>query len=357
MLRRWARVIGINFGILIGGIVIAELIFGNWIFGPDLGYFLVPRNVEIRHDLSAIYPGGGIAVYTRDKYGLRGDYGGDPRNIDILVIGGSTTNELYVSDADSWVARLDRMLAQGGYGLKAINAGIDGHSTYGHLQAFDSWFPYIPGLKPKYVLYYIGINEPLVRAWAYELMIERSPSARLWRSVKNESAVYNLYRVVAGVLRAHHARIAHGHGNYSAALMTHQWDKDEDPARQQRIAETQKELLEAYETRLRQIEKRTREWGATPIFVTQVRGDSRWHGKRLIGADEGAIDQALVQRLFNGITLRVCRERGDICIDLERAFRADDGDFYDHVHVVATGSHKVAAIIYDGLRSHLQPKK
>jgi len=135
MLARWARLVGINLAILLAGVVIIELIFGNWIFGPHLGYLTITRDLKSHYDLNPVDPGAGIGTYTRDKHGLRGDYGGDPANIDMLVMGGSTTNELFVSDEKTWVAQLDKLLAQGGYKFKAINAGVDGHSSIA--QGFD----------------------------------------------------------------------------------------------------------------------------------------------------------------------------------------------------------------------------
>ncbi|MEX2450971.1 MAG: hypothetical protein WD407_08970, partial [Rhodospirillales bacterium] len=74
-----------------------EAIFGNWIFGPQYGFLNIPRNTTRHFDVSAVY-GGGRTQYTREKHGLRGDFR-NPADIDMLVIGGSTTNELYIDDA------------------------------------------------------------------------------------------------------------------------------------------------------------------------------------------------------------------------------------------------------------------
>jgi hypothetical protein len=352
MLRRWARIVGINLAILFGGIVVAELIFGNWIFGPHLGYLTIPRDVQIRRDMNDIDPGAGIATFTRDKHGLRGDYGGDPANIDIFVMGGSTTNELYVSDDKTWVAQLNRMLAEGGYKLKAINAGVDGHSSIAHIRSFEVWLPQIPRLKPKYFMFYIGINEPAADALErFDLLEESRFWARVERYWKNNSAINNLYRVVRGAIRARQVRAAHGRMRFDEADMKARWDHD--PALRAKVMRDWKKQLDAYEPRARRLAQLSRQWGATPIFVTQTRGDYRWRKGELIGISQESFLQAMIHHLFNEVTLKVCREEKGICIDLEQEAEFGDGDFYDASHVVSSGSKKIATVVYRSLAAQL----
>ena len=39
------------------------------------------------------------------------------------------------------------------------NAGIDGHSTYGHILSFSKWFPLIDNLNPDIIMLFVGIND------------------------------------------------------------------------------------------------------------------------------------------------------------------------------------------------------
>ena len=43
------------------------------------------------------------------------------------------------------------------------NAGVDGHSTWGHIFAFEHWFPLIPDLKPKFVSRYVDYQQEAFR--------------------------------------------------------------------------------------------------------------------------------------------------------------------------------------------------
>jgi hypothetical protein len=101
-MRATARLVGINLGVFAAGLLLIEAVFGDWIFGPHLGYLSIARDVVYRHDVSRVDPRRDVIAYTRDRYGLRGDYGGEPSKIDVLVMGGSTTAEGYVDDTDSW---------------------------------------------------------------------------------------------------------------------------------------------------------------------------------------------------------------------------------------------------------------
>ena len=91
----------INFLLTLLVVLVAELIFGNWIFGPKYSVLNIPRNENRRFDVSKMM-GPTTISYTRDKHGLRGDYSGDPKSIDVLVIGGSTTDEQFIDNAATW---------------------------------------------------------------------------------------------------------------------------------------------------------------------------------------------------------------------------------------------------------------
>ena len=113
-------------------------------------------NYETEHKLGDLYASKtGVARYKRDKYGLRDDCAG-PESIDILTIGGSTTDQRLLDLRDTFQAQMQKeILRRTGESICVSNAGIDGHSTFGHLYSFDKWFPLIPNLKPSFIILYI----------------------------------------------------------------------------------------------------------------------------------------------------------------------------------------------------------
>jgi lysophospholipase L1-like esterase len=71
----------------------------------------------------------------------------------IVAIGGSTTYGVYVSDAETWPALLQREL---GERVEVINAGIPAASTVEHIHLLAT---IIPELKPDVILLHVGLND------------------------------------------------------------------------------------------------------------------------------------------------------------------------------------------------------
>jgi hypothetical protein len=133
---------------------------------------------------------------SRDEFGLRGACK-DPKDITILTLGGSTTDLRLISDGKTYQDVLQALLREEmGVDICISNAGVDEHSTFGHLASFDKWFPLIPRLKPKYFLLYIGINaagffsKPISVFDTYK----RSNDSSLLSTLREKSALYQLLK-------------------------------------------------------------------------------------------------------------------------------------------------------------------
>ncbi len=94
--------------------------------------------------------------YTRDKDGYRGKDKNSRKKI-ILTIGGSTTDQRYITDGETWQDYLDKEFPSYDF----INGGVDGQSTYGHLASINSW--HSTSLNQEMVsmiIFYLGVNDP-----------------------------------------------------------------------------------------------------------------------------------------------------------------------------------------------------
>lgn len=216
------KVILFNSLIAFIGIVIIELIFGSWLNTYNYGYLTLPRNYQIISDTSDLYNNGGKVTYTRDENGFRGSYS-TPSDIDFLVLGGSTTNEMYIDDCCTWTNLLANMANEDGHDISVVNAAIDGQSVLGHVWNFDNWFPNIKNLSPKYIIAYFGINE---RNIVPDLKTTRAPQHKdIARQIKqyfrNNSAIYHLYKTIKGTVAAHRANLTHHAVDYSNASWEH----------------------------------------------------------------------------------------------------------------------------------------
>lgn len=118
------------------------------------------RNFDFNYNISDLYSSNlKVVHYKRNKFGLR-DRCIDNSKIDILTIGGSTTDQRYVPLEATWQSVLENSLKEVNTEFGCVtNAGVDGHSTHGHLFSFKHWLPLIPQLNPDYVILYVGIND------------------------------------------------------------------------------------------------------------------------------------------------------------------------------------------------------
>jgi lysophospholipase L1-like esterase len=337
-----------NLAVLAVLTVIGELILGTWIFGTNLGTLNVHTNVHLLIADSPYYPPGTVARYNRDRFGLRGDYGGDPARIELLAVGGSTTAEVTVGDEDAWTSVLQRTLRAEGRPLTVANAGVDGHSTAGHIRGIDLWFGRIPGLKPRYMLYFIGVNDRGVAPDTLtgpDSLAHDTAYKRIRTFVENNSAIVRGIRTVRGWLAARRIGVHHGSGK--AETKDTRWVPARVPPD---LGERLAANLRGYGQRLRALHAKTLAFGATPIYVTQRNGDGR--------AAEGVADGALQEiegsgggrtfaelALYNAELLRFCAEAKAHCVDLAAELRFGPGDYYDSVHTTPQGSRKIGTYL------------
>lgn len=339
-------------GVLLAGLLVLELAFGNWLQPNRMNRLNLLRDAALTYDARALYPEGNTRItYTRDRYGFRGAYT-SPSAIDILTIGGSATDQRYISDDETWQEVLRRTLASQGKRVSVVNAGVDGQSTVGHLRNFDWWFPEVPGLKPRFHLFYLGVNDFHTRA-AYDELVA-GPS--IWTTVRESSAFYGLYLKLRGMYRALVvARVGHTAVDFSAI----QWT---DQPRVSDHAAVAREPAARYEERLRLLLKRSTEAGARPVCVTQASRYFRVDRGGVTGvtqpiqvgaAEVNGVDYFHLIEHFNRATLAVCNQFGGIALDAAGEVPWTDADFYDFIHNTPQGARKLGEYLAAKLRPYL----
>jgi len=196
--------------------------------------------------------------------------GADPprsfdRHLTIVAVGGSTTECLLLDEGDDWPARLRRRLAPAIGRLWVNNAGLDGHSTFGHQALIDA---HIARLSPDIVLYLVGVNDigrgepnafdegsrPIARSDAPT----PGPWVRLARHSRVASLALNAYRMVRAF------RWSLGHGQVDLLSVEHV-DKNADNG----PTMDHDPYLRGYQQRLAALVASSREHGMQPVLVTQ----------------------------------------------------------------------------------------
>lgn len=332
-MRKILTVIAVGLGLLLGAAMVVELLFGTWFSTEPLDRLDLVRNRQLTVSSGALYDGGGYFVYSRDRWGFRGR-DTDPAQVTILTVGGGTTNQPYLSEDATWQAVMARELAATGHPVTVANAGIDNHGTADHLRAMTAWFPNVPGLRPRFVLFAVGIDDVAAAGRAPEPL---PPPDRLDR-LRRHSVLWRGAGKLAALFGARRPSVLHHKVDYATVHWT------DVPAQPDWKAEGPYGL-DAYKERLRALSRATHDMGAVPVFVTQARGDYKLVDGKVLGVveDDGlsGVDQYRRLSAFNRATRQVCADEGLLCLDLAREVGFEPGDFYDYVHNTPQGSAKI----------------
>lgn len=358
-----------NAVLVLVGVLIIEAIYGSWFSSNQLNELNILRNRVWHYDFE--YPGIGDhernITYTRDRWGLRGAYG-TPADIDILTVGGSTTDQRYITDGKTWQAVLQQRFRAAGSEVQVANAGVDGRTSFGHQNDFALWFPKISALRPHYVLLYVGLNDMYFTAphERYDQAQGRKPG---WRQLlKGNSAIYKLLQSILGTYRVERRNMGHGAIDYANA----EWV--DTPLQPPGINAKLSQRVAFYAQRYQSLIDSVRAMGATPIIVTQPRGDSRPQGGTVIGLKNplpagqtiddpllgplhnetaNGVDYYTILQLFNEVALQLCQQNNGICLDLAHELQFADGDFYDYAHNTQQGAEKIAEYLYVNLQPEI----
>lgn len=360
-------IIAFNLALLVAGLVLLELVFGSWFSDASPLYqFIKPRNVQKTYK-TGFEGQPDVSSYTVDEYGFRGlDKG--LGEIFIVTVGGSTTDQKYIDDAFTFEAVLQQAFANEGRDVDIVSAGIDGQSTFGHLKNFPYWFDKLPGFSPRYILFYVGVNDfyndaELTKFDAMQYEGIRAFRKRFESMLRDKSALYAAGRIVASLISP--PRVAHFNEGRPPPWSADEWTTESniDAYRTEAVAQS----LAMLRTRITALADATRKTGAEPIFVTQrsaywvERNGQIWGrkvvtGKRSPGALQEfgsmtGVDHYWFERLQASAIMEACGEAKGVCIDLAGNIAFDpETDFYDHVHTTPSGSRKIGAFLYPYLK-------
>lgn len=349
MIRPILKIACVNAVILMAGLVILEMVWGNWFGTGRINRLNLLKDVDYSFSVDHLYPSREPVRYKRDQFGLRGNYPG-PGKIDILTLGGSATDQRYITEGKTWQDVLAADFKLQGKDLSVVNAGLDGQSTIGHIKNFDLWFPVIPGFKARYILVYLGVND---------IFTEQALSAnddlageKTWKGmVKSKSALFRLYQTIRG---SYLARFKYPVDHRKIDFAGLNWT--EYPVQKNQGWRSKKT---EYGARVRLMLRKIRETGAVPILVTQASMMCKQGNGKILGAPDrmtisgtemNGVDFCRLKSVLDQETLSACREAGGICIDLASELSLGETDFYDYFHNTPQGARKIGDYLFGKLR-------
>lgn len=353
-LKRFLVILAVDCLLLGVGLAVIELAFGGWLNIHNLNRLNLLKSCVLKNDVSHLYSDPRpIIQYSRDKYGLRGTHD-KPGSIDILTVGGSTTDQRYIRDGETWQDVLQSRFTRAGVSIVVANAGVDGQSTYGHIKNFEWWFPYIPDLRPEYVLFYVGLNDFYRKAgYGHDQLFGGEGNPTLKQQVKDKSAVWHMLRTLHGIYRA---KFVDKIGHHKVEFNERHWVRDAI----QKDYSFMDQSLNEYSTRLRLLADKARKLGAKPIFVSQPSRRYRNTPDGLVGDDSirsydghdfNGVDYYHMMRRLDSITKAVAIEKDALFVDLGINSGWVDADFYDFAHMTPQGAKKVGELLWEALKS------
>ena len=299
-------------------------------------------------------------THTKNSLGFRGpeppaafaDY------LTIVTIGGSTTECFYLSDNQTWPAVLDNLLSNKVSKLWLNNAGIDGHTTFGHLVLMQD---YVARLRPKVAMFLVGIND---------LFADQPRSFDVIDRNNVVGAIANHSEVVALVLNM--VRYARTSRMKSLGAMPKPINlkvpeyRDLSPEDERSLLDGQKPLLREYESRLSRLMAVTRASGITPVLITQpaLFGDTT---DDVTQADLSRVSIEIYRQMnghtawkmldsYNDVTRRVGQAQNVLVIDLAHQLPKRSRYFYDYIHYGKEGAQVVGKIVEKNLCPTLKAK-
>lgn len=375
---RSLKVTGWNLLLVLAALLVAEAVFGSWFRAPALWHLSIYRDKDWRLATDDKYPRTDPVHYRRDYYGLRGAYG-SPSDVDILVLGGSTTDERFVSEGETWPDVMGACLSQDAPTVNVANAGVTGQTTRGHAANFDLWLNHIPDLAPRYVLAFFGVNEFFIDGLDDKDDVRRFTEAtyaasrikvfRKW--LQMNSALYAAYQVVRGMVRGDRPEFAKVHpAERRGETGVHEVERriveagdsglvlgsPDHMARVAAYGEREATHLKAYRDRLAVLRGKILAFKAEPIFVVQAWGNYRiGEGGRVLGDAQ----RLVAVDAYDRTVMAFCAETKTRCIDLAAAIRHRAGDFWDAVHTTPQGSARIGREICRQLKAMdgFQPAK
>lgn len=327
-----------------------------------------PVAVQLELDGVALPGVSGTHAFTINQFGFRSSrmttIAKPHGTVRTFCIGGSTTECLYLDDADAWPEVVQRELAAVCPTLDVVNAGRSGDATRDHVALLAQR---IVVFEPDVVLVLAGINDMFQQmAPDYSPLRDDGRALAARPSAPGAGAVKSLLCDVSQIARAVVllARRLQGDGRSGAVEQdAHGGWVARERAKWQRLPWADRAPHDApqpeFEQNLRTLIGICRAHGAVPVLVTQpaLWGTDDAAAERLFWRrppDERRVPQQVLWQVlerFNDVTRRVAAAAECPLVDLARLLPKQPALFYDDDHVNTAGAKVAGETVATALRA------
>ena len=354
----------ILFGLLVG-LIICEIVlhFYNPLpFAISKGKLVLPANQKMIFKNTWIKKLDSTIYYSRNSLGFRGPEPTDSVNklFSLICIGGSTTECRFISDSLTWAYQLSAKLKDSLPAIWLNNAGVDGHSTFGHLLLLKE---YITSLKPKYVTFLIGVNDiENDKPQQFDMMNEKKInylSVKIFfKSLLNKTELGSTFFQLYAIKGAYRKGLIHKEVDFAAlkdTVLTESYKAD--------ILKKQATYLTQYRQRISNMITICKANNVKPILLTQPSlfgnyTDSatmiNMANKMIPGVTPvcNAVVMENVLELYNDV-VRSFGNQAKV-VDLAALMPKNSNYYYDFIHYTNAGCSKIAAILSNELIPYLK---
>jgi len=330
--------------------IVLRLLTPVSVFHPTLD--LRPHlEIQIMLDLPGVPKGG---IVTTNSWGMRGEE--PPENWDewftVITIGGSTTNNAYLTDGMTWSDVLQKSFREVYPMVWVGNGGIHGHSTRGHKVFMRE---VVSEVRPDAVIFLTGMND-----MGQFLRVSEGIGDPGYASLGIRYSIFCASRTVQLLYRLKMIYID------GVEVVTIDTDApfviEELSCPEMNLPENIHDMMqnpEEYVNNIKELIALAREYDVIPVFMTQpilyenneywrgISGGTCWFETNLRDISAATFWEML--SALNEDLLAVCAEEQVLCFDLAGAIDHSSENFYDMMHFTETG----AAAVGDELAAFL----
>lgn len=286
-------------------------------------------------------------TFSTDNLGFRGDSLATPKppgEVRVFVVGGSTTECVFLDDREALTRRLQERLraANPGLDVRVYGAGRSGDRSWDHVAMVSQR---IAHLQPDLIVVFAGINDLFAGANGRDYLMRdtaRPPSLRLL--LAEAATEFQLPRLVLRATRR---------DDPNAIDIRSMYRRLAAAARARPLSERPpREDVRPYEENLRSLAAIARAQGARMVFMTQATTwnardprPSEWHwmtGTR-VRYREADLDAAMGR--YNDAMKRAAAASEAPVFDLAASLPKSADYFYDDVHFNVAGADSAAAML------------
>ena len=338
-----------NFLVLFTFIILFEIFFGYWFdkdnFGPYMReHRMKNQRIEWSDEKEKI-----VYFYRKNYYGFRGE-DTKPSDIDAIIMGGSVIDERYKPEKYTITGFLNKKLEKE-FNIKLTNAGSEGQSTKGMVLSFKNWLFKLDDFKPKFILFYIGLNDTILKESRNEKkiipdghLLNPEKKEILIDNIKSRSILYDSIRIFKfkylpreGFVK-YDGKISAGYKKkFNNTYDFIDFDKAEKMYDAKKLQEKYKNKIKNYLHRIDMLYKFSKDIGSIPIFIT--------------GIDSYGYIEALY--MLHSELITHCKLKNYNCLDIAKNINGKVEYWRDGTHTTKEGSNIFANEIYIELKEIL----